>query len=422
MRVDILPPAKNNVAMHNHMTQVRDALPVVSGELRILYFVHDLFEPAVHRRLAMLRAGGARVTVVGFRRNAAPITDIDGVPAIDLGQTANGRFVQRMAAVVFASLAIKSALAAVPSPHVILARNLEMLAIARRARSAFEWKSVPMVYECLDVHRLVLRNDPVGIALRAAERRFGRNVSLLVTSSPAFLANYFERYRQIDAPFQLVENRHLELFSQAASPQPATAAGPPWRIGWFGALRCRRSLEMLAAFTRAQDGRYQAVLRGRPALDEMPDFEAFVANEPFMAFEGPYRNPQDIQRIYNAVHFSWAIDFYEAGQNSEWLLPNRIYEGCRFGAVPIVLRGTETARFASGRGIGIELAADSIAAMENALLPVDAEHYLSMRDAVLRQSRSFAYGPADCRRLVEKFASLLPPLSSSEVRVAATTP
>ncbi|TIV45163.1 MAG: glycosyl transferase family 1, partial [Mesorhizobium sp.] len=84
------------------------------------------------------------------------------------------------------------------------------------------------------------------------------------------------------------------------------------RIGWFGALRCRRSLELVADFTRRQAGRFEVVLRGRPALSEFPDFHGFVEAEPWLSFEGPYRNPEDMAAIYGQVHFSWAIDFFEA--------------------------------------------------------------------------------------------------------------
>ena len=116
------------------------------------------------------------------------------------------------------------------------------------------------------------------------------------------------------------------------------AAGEPWKIGWFGALRCRKSLELLAAFTRQMDGRFEVVLRGRPAYSEFDDFDGLVAAEPYIRFAGPYRNPEDLAAIYGEVHFSWAIDFFEEGLNSSWLLPNRLYEGCRFGAVPIAMR------------------------------------------------------------------------------------
>ncbi|MFC0201994.1 hypothetical protein [Paracoccus rhizosphaerae] len=49
-------------------------------------------------------------------------------------------------------------------------------------------------------------------------------------------------------------------------------------------------------------------------------------------------------RIYGQVDLAWLIDRYQAGQNSDWLLPNRLYEGCLNGAVPVVLNGTEVAR------------------------------------------------------------------------------
>ena len=133
------------------------------------------------------------------------------------------------------------------------------------------------------------------------------------------------------------------------------AAGEPWKIGWFGALRCRKSLELLAAFTRRMDGRFEVVLRGRPAYSEFDDFDGFVAAEPHVRFAGPYRNPEDLAAIYGEVHFSWAIDFFEEGLNSSWLLPNRLYEGCRFGAVPIAMRQTETGRFLADRHLGLLL-------------------------------------------------------------------
>ena len=133
-------------------------------------------------------------------------------------------------------------------------------------------------------------------------------------------------------------------------------AGEPWKIGWFGALRCRKSLELLAEFTRAMDGRFEIVLRGRPAYSEFDDFDGFVATEPYHALRtAPTATRRISPAIYGEVHFSWAIDFFEEGLNSSWLLPNRLYEGCRYGAVPIAMRQTETGRFLAERHIGLLL-------------------------------------------------------------------
>ncbi|RVA56585.1 glycosyl transferase family 1, partial [Mesorhizobium sp. M7A.F.Ca.CA.001.08.1.1] len=183
--------------------------------------------------------------------------------------------------------------------------------------------------------------------------------------------------------------------------------GPPWRIGWFGALRCRRSLELLADFSRRMEGRFEIVLRGRPALSEFPDFHGFVEAEPWLSFLGPYRNPEDMAAIYNDVHFSWAIDFFEAGQNSEWLLPNRLYEGCRFGAVPISMGNTETGRFLKQQDIGVLLPQASPEALEAALGKMEEHRFARLKGRVLaRNPRTWSYDRSDCRALVERLRSL----------------
>ncbi|ARP62139.1 glycosyl transferase family 1 [Mesorhizobium sp. WSM1497] len=376
--------------------------------LHVLYLVHDVSDPAVRRRITMLRAGGAQVTLAGFRRTANPIADIEGLRPIDLGGTRDGRFGQRLAAVAKAAVSIGSKLGGMPKPDVIVARNLEMLALARRARSAFG-ASVPIVYECLDIHRLVLRNDVLGKALRATERFLARDVKLLVTSSPAFIANYFKPFGQVAAPIELVENKYFEAATivPGAPEAEESLVGPPWRIGWFGALRCRRSLELLADFSRRTEGRFEIVLRGRPALSEFSDFHGFVEAEPWLSFLGPYRNPEDMAAIYNDVHFSWAIDFFEAGQNSEWLLPNRLYEGCRFGAVPISMGNTETGRFLKQQDIGVLLPQASPEALEAALGKMEEHRFARLKGRVLaRNPRTWSYDRSDCRALVERLRSL----------------
>ncbi|MBZ9798845.1 glycosyl transferase family 1 [Mesorhizobium sp. ES1-4] len=376
--------------------------------LHVLYLVHDVSDPAVRRRITMLRAGGARVTLAGFRRTANPIADVEGLRPIDLGATRDGRFTQRLAAVAKAAVSLRTKLRGTPRADLIIARNLEMLALARRARSAFG-AAVPIVYECLDIHRLVLRDDVLGKALRAAERHLARDVKLLVTSSPAFVANYFKPFRQVAAPVELVENKYFEIAAILPGEREAVEGpvAPPWRIGWFGALRCRRSLELLAGFTRRMEGRFEIVLRGRPALSEFPDFHAFVDAEPYLSFRGPYRNPEDMAAIYQDVHFSWAIDFFEEGQNSEWLLPNRLYEGCRFGAVPISMDNTETGRFLRQQDIGVLLPHATPEALETALGSMEQHRFGRLKARVLvHNPRMWSHDRSDCSALVEKLRRL----------------
>ncbi|MHA6643493.1 glycosyltransferase [Mesorhizobium sp. A623] len=384
--------------------------------LRILYLVHNLSDPAVHRRVTMLEAGGATVTLAGFRRDTVP-ERMEGAAPIELGRTQDGRFTQRLASVAAAAMALAGKLRHVARPDVIIGRNLEMLALANRARAVFG-AEIPLVYECLDIHRLLLDPGPVGKAMRGAERLFGRDAALLITSSPAFLRDYFVRFGQSAAPTALLPNKVLELdIPQPLGPRAAPPDdGQPWRIGWFGALRCARSLDLLAAFTRRAGGRFEVVLRGRPAYREFTDFDRFVAAEPHMCFAGPYRNPDDLAAIYGAVHFCWAIDFFEEGLNAAWLLPNRLYEGCRHGVVPIAMKGTETARFLAQRKLGLLLDDASTDGLEAALSAIGRQGYDALRQRVVaHDSRDWVAGIGDCRALVERLKAVAASRAGSDV-------
>ncbi|MDI6835350.1 MAG: glycosyl transferase family 1 [Rhizobiaceae bacterium] len=376
--------------------------------LHVLYLVHDLADPAVRRRVLMLSAGGARITLAGFRRGDNALAAVEGLRSIELGVTADGRFAQRLGAVGKACLNISSKLRGVARPDVIIARNLEMLAVANRAVTAFGGR-VPIVYESLDIHRLLLRGDFVGRMLRGAEARLGQKAKLLITSSPAFVENYFRPLSGLDLPVLLLQNQVLALGNEADALPPARQRrkGDPWRIGWFGALRCSRSLAMLSALSRAMGGRVEIVLRGRPARSELRDFDGVIAAEPFMTFGGSYRNPEDLQAIYADVDFVWTIDFFEEGQNSSWLLPNRLYEGCRHGAVPIAVAGTETARFLDDRKIGFVLPDAEGSGLRELFEGMDDENYRHACHAVAKQHPSlWTIRQADCEALVRRLATL----------------
>ena len=189
--------------------------------------------------------------------------------------------------------------------------------------------------------------------------------------------------------------------------------------GTLGAIRCRKSLDLLSAFTRRMEGRFEVVLRGRPAYSEFDDFDGRVAREPFIRFEGPYRNPEDLPAIYGAVDFTWAIDFFEEGRNSLWLLPNRLYEGCRHGALPIVLDGTETARLARERGIGITLSDDRPETLAGRFAGFDAATYEALHaDLAGLGARPWLLDRADCAAFVQRLAALRRPAGQA----AALTP
>jgi hypothetical protein len=175
--------------------------------------------------------------------------------------------------------------------------------------------------------------------------------------------------------------------------------GPPWRIGWFGMIRCRKSLDFLCDLAARRPDLLRLTIRGRPSYTEFADFDRQVAATAGVSFGGAYR-PAELGTLYDGVDFCWAIDFFEEDGNSQWLLPNRVYEGGAYGAVPIAVEGTETARWLKRYGIGMVLR--SLDDLEGFLTALDPAHYDALKAASADAPRNaFVADDRDCRQLLD---------------------
>lgn len=352
--------------------------------MSITYLVHDLADPAVARRVSMLQRGGADIDLFGFRRSAEAPDRVAGVKARDLGQTQDGRFIARILSVAKARTTVGGWGRGFRDGKTVLARNLEMLYLAVAARRRFAPDN-PLFYELLDIHRLMLGDGASGRMLRRLEAALLRDCDGVIVSSPAFEREYLRRHYRDLPPVLLWENKVMPpALMERTGPSPRPFAGPdlppppagrPWRIGWFGAIRCRRSLNALAAIARRHPGLIEVDIRGRVTEAMGGDFQEIVDTTPGLHYFGPYRYPDDLSTIYGRVHFVWAIDFYEAGFNSTWLLPNRLYEGGYCRRVPIALAAVETGRWLARRNLGFLLGDDLEPATEALLTGMTPAQY-----------------------------------------------
>jgi hypothetical protein len=261
-----------------------------------------------------------------------------------------------------------------------------------------------LVYECLDIHRLMLGSGPISAMLRAIERACLKHAALLMTSSPAFIAHYFRLRQNFKGQALIVENRILTLDNAAPTAKAAPAILPPWKIAWCGVLRCAKSFEILERVTQALHGKLEVELWGAPAHDQIPGFDARIAAAPWMNFHGRYA-VEDLPRIYGHAHFIWAIDYYEAGGNSDWLLPNRLYEGLAFGSLPIAIENVETARWLEQRQVGIVLNGELGPALETFLRESTPEKYQRLRAAAeALDPAATRFNRDDCRALLDQLA------------------
>jgi len=375
--------------------------------MRIAYFVQDLVDPAVSRRIAMLRQGGAEIVLFGFCRADQPPAEVGGVAARSLGRSRGGRLAARAALVLRRRLSISSWAADVRGVDLVIARNLEMLVLAAAARDRFA-PGARLIYELLDIHGSLLGDGPASVALRRLERGLLEHSAGVIVSSPAFERDYLARFHSRPPPGILVENK---VFAPGGEPpeRPALTDGPPWRIGWFGVIRCRRSLECLADLVRRHPGQIEVDIRGQLVEHVLGESMVLIESTPGLRYHGPYDYFTDLPAIYGAVHFVWAIDFFEAGKNSAMLLPNRLYEGGLHGAVPIALESVETGRWLAGHGMGIVLPDPVERSAEAFLAGVTPELYRAALQSQRSIGRSnFIWTTQDSFGLVDRLKSLGP--------------
>lgn len=324
---------------------------------RIAFFGHDAADAAVRRRVQGFRDDGLDVVGFTMRRRENVAIDWENV---DLGMTFDGAYGQRIKSIFRGASLAAANRDLLATADVIYARNLDMLATAFLAKRNTGLKT-PVIYEALDVHRLLTRKDLVGLALRRIEGGLLKRTKRLVVSSPGFLENHFEPRHRNQYRASLVENRLAAGAEYGPRPDrdaPQRNASEPLRIGWVGMLRCNRSFGLLLDIARKLGPQVRIVLHGTPALVEIPDFHERIQGIENVEFHGRYKAPEDLARIYGGLDLVWAGDFMEAGYNSVWLLPNRLYEGGYYAVPPIAPEGTQTAKWINARGVGFTIAED----------------------------------------------------------------
>lgn len=319
---------------------------------RIAFFGHDVTDAAIRRRVKSFQDDGLDVQGFMMRRRESGTVDW---PNTDLGETRDGAFIQRFRSIFSGASKAAAKADTLRRADVIYARNLDMLATAFLTKRKLKLKT-PVIYECLDVHRLLCRKDVVGKALRWIEGSLLKRCIGLVVSSPAFLSEHFEKHYAGQYRALLVENRLTEAFEGLQRPEKKKIRTEgSLRLGWVGMLRCQRTLDLMCQLAETLGDRLEIRVHGIPAEREIPNFHDQIGKHENIKFFGRYRAPEDLAEIYGDLDFVWSGDFMEAGLNSVWLLPNRLYEGGFYACPALTPAGTQTAKWLAERKCGLEV-------------------------------------------------------------------
>ena len=376
-------------------------LPRLEG-MPVAVFGFDIAEAAQIRRIRSLMALGCRVTSFCQRREGGPSFTPEW-RNIDLGLVRHKDIRGRALGAAAAVRRAMSGWRELAGARLVLARNLDLALIALAARRLAALRAgraaPPLVYECLDIHDLMTRPDRVGRIMRRAERHVLAQSALLVVSSPGFMQNYFLPVQGYRGPVALVENKlWLGLGAEARPlrPAPSSRLDGPLTIGLVGSIRCQASVELLMRTADLMGDRLRVRISGGLHEHSLHGFHKALAARANVEWTGPYAYPQGLAQAYAGCDLVWAQDMWQRGTNSDWLLPNRIYEASWCGCPSVGLADTQTgARITADRlGWTVPRAApEDLAALLDRLTP---GLLAGQRAALLsRPEGDFVQGPGD---------------------------
>jgi succinoglycan biosynthesis protein ExoL len=305
---------------------------------KVAFFGHNFNEPAVRKRARLFDLAGFDVIGVMPHRGTPKPADFD---LVSLGETRDNYYISRLKPFLKCIAITPRNTPKLKDIDLIYARNLDMLAFAHGYRLRNRLK-VPIIYECLDIHNLLVGSGHVASMLRRLEGALLKRSDMLVYSSERYNDAYFAVHHAGVYRSRLVENR---LNSTDVTQRPVTPRSHKkgrLKLGWIGNLRCRRSLTLLTQLGKKFSPNLEIYVHGYPARSVFPNFEEELEQADGITYFGPYDGSVDLPNIYDNLDVVWAGDWFEAEGNSVWQIPNRIYEGGYFGVPAIASQRAET--------------------------------------------------------------------------------
>ena len=385
--------------------------PGETGRVRsIAYFAGDATNPTVRLRIASFLREKIDVTGFTFRRDKFHSDFVPFWDNVELGVTKDRRYFSRLTTILKGLRIMWRHRARLREVDVLYARLFDSAFLAMLMAKLLRLDA-KLVYEIEDVHDVFFRQTLWARIMRFLERRILANADLVVLPSPGFSEGYLVPYQGYDKAYFLLENR-IQLDEIPPKDAPPSARAEAWKqskdrwvIGWFGTLRCRKSMRLLSEIAERLGDKVLIYTRGFPTETGLEAYMEIVDRHPNWVHEGPYLMPDDLEDLYGRVHFVWCLDFYDENGNSELLLACRMYHGGYFGAVPLFTKQSQMARHLAPHAIGHAISDPYVDQICELIEGMDWDTYLNERDAILsRRDELFLEDGSGVRALLKAIA------------------
>ena len=341
--------------------------------MEITFLLSSTIHARFIKRIEILKRLVDEIQVYAFvRKGTYPGKKID-FEMNTLGQITHVSYFRRLVHLIRSLNKIRRA---VKKTNVIYAFGLDMLFLGWLSKKLNFSNKIKLLYEVGDIREILIGNKLVNKLTRYFERFLLRDVSVLIITSPAFYTEYYYKIQRIKSiKYHVLENKLDSDIMSAVQPQEIDEKNNEvFTIGYFGVLRCARTLEILKILAEKGQGKIKIYLRGLPGIRTKKAYSALVATKG-VANEGMYVVPDDLFKMYNAVDMVWACYPYQGEEISNWCWAKtiRFYEACYFNRPVFVQAGTEDCKTVKQHDIGVCLELGNIEKTVNYILSLSGD-------------------------------------------------
>ena len=303
------------------------------GNNTIMFVMQTIGHPRDSKRIKMLIDAGFVVEAVGFSRNSHigrnPDCKVDVI-----GKISDGNYFRRIV-VLLASL--NKLQRRVCKSQIIYVSGFDMLFLIFMVKKLYKL-SFSLIYEIGDIRDIQTKSSILGRFTRWLDRLLIRQVDLVVATSIGYIKGYYNDWLGENPKYHIIENKLEFKFEDQKNIYPVVKK-TKITIGYFGVLRCIRSIEILCMLAKSQPDNFRVIVAG---VFQDESYKRLITDVPNIKYYGTYESPNDLQKLYSDVDIVWACYPFPADedQNWKWARTNRFYESCYYSTPMIFLKGS----------------------------------------------------------------------------------
>lgn len=345
--------------------------------MKVLLLVPALSSVDGQNRLEELEKLGVECKVAGFQRRYYPGKEW-GKEVISLGYVEHVNYIKRLTTLLKAVPEIRRQSNEV---SYLLTLSFDLLLISWISLIG-KSKKPGIIHDVSDIRSAFIGSHLAAKLLRCVERFLLRRVRVVIVTSWAYVTEYFQKIQKLhDVPFHLIENK-LNPGSAPKPSQKAQRLSKPketFTIGYFGLIRCERSLQVLMEAASRLNGRIQVIIRGVFLGTE--SYQEKIENHPYITYEGSYVAPDDLRSIHDEVDFSWLVHAH-SNENTKWSRIFRFYHAAHYKCPMIAQEGSQDGIVVDQLGIGFNVDIFNFENVEEALKKISYRDLMKWQNSL----------------------------------------